>query len=139
MMNEQISTILSTKVLTAHPDEKLSVAREAFKNRKIHHLPIVDDDGMLVGLITTSDLLWLNKQFSDYENVRLGDVMTTRLAKLEPTAKIGTAAEIFLRNWFHALPIVDAEGKLLGVVTTFDILKYNYQKEYPGDDFPFNW
>ena len=56
--------------------------------------------------------------------------MTKKLAKVESTDKIGTAAEVFMEHLFHALPVVD-DGKLVGIVTSFDLLKYEYNKEYP--------
>lgn len=134
MMNEKVSTIMSTELQTAGPDDPLSKVIDIFKKHKIHHLPIVED-GKLKGLITTSDLMWSNKSFDEYKNVKIGDVMTTKLATLEPDAKVGTAAQIFLKNWFHALPIVDDQGTLLGIITTFDVLRYNFEKEYPDE----NW
>lgn len=130
MMNEAVSTIMTKELITVHPDDKLSMVLEAFKTKKIHHLPVIED-GKLVGLITTSDLMWLNRSFDDYSSVQVSDVMTRKLATLEPSAKIGTAAEIFLENWFHALPIVDENELLVGIVTSFDILRYNYNKAYP--------
>ena len=133
-MNESVSSIMSTKLQTASPDEPLSRVIEIFKKHRIHHLPIVED-GKLMGLITTSDLMWANKSFDEYDQVMIEDVMTTQLATLEPEAKIGSAAQIFLKNWFHALPIVDDQGNLLGIVTTFDVLKYNFKKEYPNEDW----
>lgn len=47
--------------------------------------------------------------------------------KLEPEDKIGTAAELFLDNRFHALPVV-SDGYLVGLVTTFDVLRYEFKK-----------
>jgi CBS domain-containing protein len=84
----------------------------------------------LVGLITTADLLWLNKNFSEYEALKVSDIMTTKLATLEPTDKIGSAAELFLLNRFHAIPVV-SEGILIGLVTSFDVLKDQFKKAYP--------
>ena len=133
MMNEPISSIMSTEIISFSPDDKLSDVLESFKSHKIHHVPIVDGTGKLVGLITTSDLLWLNRSFDDYSSIRVGDVMSTKLARLGPDSKVGTAAEIFLKNWFHALPIVDDNDTLVGIVTTFDVLMYEYKKEYPKE------
>ncbi len=132
-MNEPISSIMIKDVYTVQPDQPISKVRDLFRDERIHHIPIIKEDRTLVGLITTSDLLWLNKSFDEYDNIPAKEVMSTKLAKLEPSAKIGTAAEIFLRNWFHALPVVDAGGKLLGLVTSFDVLKYNFRKEYPNE------
>ena len=131
MMNEAVSTIMTKELITVEPKDSLSMVLEAFKSKKIHHLPVVED-GKLAGLITTSDLMWLNRSFKDYDSIKVSDIMTRKLATLEPTAKIGTAAEIFLENWFHALPIVDENDLLVGIVTSFDVLRYNYKKAYPN-------
>ena len=56
--------------------------------------------------------------------------MTKILATVESTDKVGTAAEVFMEHLFHALPVVE-EGKLIGIVTSFDVLRYEYQREYP--------
>ena len=129
MMNEPLSGIMSTKLVTISPDEPLTTVKELFSGKRIHHLPVVED-GKLIGLITTADLLWLNKGFDQYSTIKVRDVMTTKLATLEPTDKIGSAAELFLLNRFHAVPIVSGDT-LIGIVTSFDILKYEFKKEYP--------
>lgn len=129
MMNEPISGIMSTKLITISPDEPLTTVKELFSGKRIHHLPVVED-GKLIGLITTADLLWLNKGFDQYSTIKVREVMTTKLATLEPTDKIGSAAELFLLNRFHAVPIV-SDNSLIGIVTSFDILKYEFKKEYP--------
>lgn len=56
--------------------------------------------------------------------------MTKILATIEPIDKVGTAAEVFMEHLFHALPVVD-NGKLVGIVTSFDVLRYEYNREYP--------
>lgn len=134
MMNEPVSMIMTSNLITVHPDESMEVVLKIFKENRIHHLPIVRD-GKLVGLITTSDLLWMNRHFDEYEGVKAKDVMSKKIATLESDAKVGTAAQIFLKNWFHALPIIDKNGNLKGIVTSFDVLKYNFKKAYPKEDW----
>lgn len=135
-MNEPISKIMTTNLITASPDVTLDKIKDIFQSRKIHHLPITKN-GQVIGLITTADLLWLNKPFEEYPNIKAKDVMTTKVGKMGPHDKIGAAADVFLRNWFHAIPIVDDDNKLVGIVTTFDVLKYSYSKAYPND--PVNY
>jgi CBS domain-containing protein len=55
------------------------------------------------------------------------------VATLEPQDKIGSAAELFLENLFHAVPIVK-DDELQGIVTSFDIIKYTFHKEYPTQE-----
>ncbi len=129
MMNEPLSTIMTRNVITAGPDDKLSVAREIFMKNRVHHLPIVHGT-KLIGIVTTYDLFKFSQKNGDYEKTPIKEVMTTHMATLEPEDKVGTAAEIFLENLFHAVPIVK-NGDLKGIVTSFDVIKYEFHKEYP--------
>lgn len=131
MMNEPVSTIMTRKLITLTPEDTLQTVREIFSSYRIHHLPVVTEDGSLAGLVTTYDLFKLGIASESYDSLSVTDIMTKKLATLEPTAKVGTACEVFLENLFHALPIVD-DGKLVGIVTTFDVLKYTHTKEYPN-------
>ena len=130
MMNEKLSQIMTTDLITVNPDDNLSQVRDIFKNHRIHHLPVVEGK-KLVGLITTSDLWKLNRVHEEYAEISVKDVMTVRLAYLQPEDKIGSAAELFLENLFHAVPVVDEDKNLKGIVTSFDVIKYGYNKEYP--------
>ncbi|MBK9981615.1 MAG: CBS domain-containing protein [Saprospiraceae bacterium] len=129
MMNEPVSLIMSRNVITASADDTLSVARSIFLKNKVHHLPIVDGT-RLVGILTTYDLFKVVGPNKDYEKIYIKDVMTTHIATLEPEDKIGSAAELFLENLFHAVPIVK-DGELKGIVTSLDVIKYEFKKEYP--------
>lgn len=131
MMNEPVSTIMSTELITVSPHDKLGKVLELLSNHRIHHVPVVRGT-RLEGLLTTYDLFKLNMKHAEMDQVEVQDVMTRSLATLESTAKVGTAAEIFLENLFHALPVVE-DGELVGIVTTFDVLKYSYNKEYPNE------
>ncbi len=131
MMNEPVSTIMTRNLITVSPEDNLNKVREIFSSHRIHHLPVADN-GKLVGLITTYDLFKLGKSHEEYENIKVTSIMTEKLATLEPNAKVGTACEVFLENLFHALPIVDENGMLVGIVTTFDVMKYTHIKEYPN-------
>jgi CBS-domain-containing membrane protein len=57
--------------------------------------------------------------------------MTRRLATLEPNQHIGAVAELLMEHVFHAVPVVDDHQKLLGIVTSTDVIDYEYKKEYP--------
>ncbi len=130
MMNEKVESIMIKKLITLEPKDTLSKAKEIFHGKRIHHLP-VQENGKLVGLITTYDI-WrsaANQQVNDDTNVE--DVMSRKVVKINPGDKIGTAAEIFLDNRFHALPVVTDDNTLVGLVTTFDVLRYEFKREYP--------
>ena len=130
MMNEAVHSIMSTELITVSPSHNLVQVRKIFMSKKIHHLPVVKGK-KLVGMLTTYDL-WKNEiSPADYQTTLVSEVMTNQVATLGSNDKIGTAAEIFLGQRFHALPIVNEEDELLGIITTFDVLLYEFGKEYP--------
>ncbi len=131
MMNEQIRSIMTTAPVTVSPENTLSEVSGLFKTRRIHHLPVVSQ-GKLVGLVTTYDLWKLDQQQDKYKRIRVGEVMNTNICKISPLDKVGTAAELLMDRRFHALPVVNLRGELKGIVTSFDIMKYTLNKEYPN-------
>ena len=130
MMNETVAGIMSTELKTVTPGDSLQEVRNILTSHRIHHVPVVEGK-KLVGLVTTYDLFKINIEHKDYASTKVADVMTRKLAVIEPTDKVGTAAEIFMEHLFHAVPVV-SNGDLVGIVTSFDVLKYEYNKEYPA-------
>lgn len=130
MMNERVHTIMTPNIVTLSPSDTLGAAREVFMTKRIHHIPIVEGK-KLVGLITSWDVFKLGLSAVAYQDMRVSEVMSTHLATLEPEQHIGAAAEILMEHLFHAVPIVNEQRELLGIVTTYDILRYEYLKEYP--------
>jgi len=130
MMNEPVHTIMTKNLITVRPSDTLSEVRKTFMTNSLHHLPVVENN-QLVGIMTTYDL-WKNEIAPEnYTTATVSQIMNTNIAKISPEDKIGTAAEIFLSNKFHALPVVNEENTLLGIVTTFDVLLYEFKREYP--------
>lgn len=134
MMNERIRSIMTPDVVTVHPEDSLEVVKVLLFEKHFHHLPVVDN-GKLVGIITSWDLIKSNKKFEEYGNYKVKELMTKKVATLGPNESLGAAAMIFLKHLFHGLPIIDDERNLVGIITTHDILKYNFLKEYPDDIF----
>ncbi len=132
MMNEFVPAIMTTDVITLGPDNTLGEARTILLNKRIHHLPIVEGK-RLVGMITTWDIFRLGKSAEDYGDMKISEIMTKRVATLDPGQHIGAVAEALIEHLFHAVPIVNEHRELLGIVTTTDILRYEYGKEYPAN------
>jgi len=130
MMNEQIRSIMTKAPVTVSPEQTLAEVLGLFRKRHVHHIPVVKNE-KLVGLVTTYDLWKLDKQQENYKHIRVNEVMNTNLCKISPIDKVGTAAELLMDKRFHALPVVNLRGELKGIVTSFDIMKYTLNKEYP--------
>ncbi len=86
---------------------------------RISGVPICDENGYLVGIITNRDMRFL----TDY-NVRIGDVMTrNNLVTAPKGTTLDQAQEILRHHKIEKLPLIDESGKLCGLITIKDILK----------------
>lgn len=140
MMNERVSTIMTKGVVTIGPEDNLDKVLEIVSQNRFHHLPVVDGK-KLAGMITTRDLWKSNLKVDEYSKSKVKDFMTSNVVALHENELIGAAAMIFLKHFFHSLPIVDNEENLVGIVTTYDVLRYEFIKAYPNDEFvkETNW
>ena len=127
MMNEPLSTIMTSQVITLTAHNLLSEAKKIFLEKDIRHIPIVDENSTLVGILSVYDLM----KIEDHQNTKIIEVMTKGIAKLLPDDKIGSAAQIFGEHLFQSLPIVNHENKVVGIVAPHDVLNFVYKKFYP--------
>lgn len=130
MMNELIHTHMTKDVVTLSPDTTLGEARELLLKKRIHHLPVVDGR-RLVGMVTSWDIFKLGLSAEEYKGMKARDIMTTKVATLDPDQHLGAVADLLTRHLFHAVPIVNDHNELLGIVTSTDIIRYGHTKEYP--------
>lgn len=130
MMNEPIHAHMTKEVITLKPDSTLGEAREIMLKKRIHHLPVLEGK-RLVGMITSWDMFKLGQSADEYSPIKVREVMTTKVATLEPDQHLGAVADVLTRHLFHAVPIVNDKKELLGIVTSTDIIRYGHTKEYP--------
>ena len=141
MLDTTLATIMSSDLITLRPDDNMDKVDELFRMNNIHHLPVVDESEKLVGMISKSDYLHLcdsmslfTKKMEVERNHRLfrsilvEDVMSRQVACLSSTDTVRLAAGFFRENLFHAIPIVDEKEKLVGIVTTFDMLNFAFRE-----------
>ncbi|MFN0215827.1 MAG: HPP family protein [Saprospiraceae bacterium] len=130
MMNESVQSHMTKDVITLNPDSMLGEARDIMLSKHIHHIPILNGK-KLVGMVTSWDMFKLGKSAEEYSTMKVSEVMTTRVATLDPDQHLGAVAEVLTRHLFHAVPIVNDDHELLGIVTSTDIIRYEHTKEYP--------
>jgi CBS domain-containing protein len=130
MMNELVETHMTKDVVTLNPDSTLGEVREILLSKHIHHVPILEGK-KLVGMITSWDIFKLGKSVEEYNSMKVSEIMTRKVATLDPGQHLGAVAEVLTRHLFHAIPIVNDEHELLGIITSTDIVRYEHIKEYP--------
>jgi magnesium transporter len=99
-------------------DQTIAVLRqEARDAESIYYLYVLDDLGHLVGVVTLRSLIVANPER------RLGELMSTRVISVTTGEDKGTAAELFAKYRFRALPVVDRDGVMKGIITVDDVLE----------------
>ncbi|MBK8002623.1 MAG: IMP dehydrogenase [Gemmatimonadetes bacterium] len=115
--------------ITLSPDRPLKEAAAAMQRFRISGVPIVDASGMLVGIITNRDL-----QFERNFEQPVREVMTKdRLVTAPVGTNLDEAERILARHRIEKLPVVDAEGKLKGLITVKDIFKRKHHPDANKD------
>ncbi len=116
---------LIEKPVTVRPEDTVWAARRSMDRYSISGVPVVDDDGRLVGILTSRDL-----RFESDPNRRVEEVMTREGLITAPRGtSLAEAERILHRNRIEKLPVVDEEGKLIGLITFKDI---NKRRQYPN-------
>lgn len=111
---------MTTDLVTVNPSTPLAEAKELLTRNSFHHLPVVDHDFRLRGILSQSDFI----KAHDIDHGTVKQLMTSGMAKLETEDTVRTAASVFALNRFHALPVVSEDDKLIGIVTTLDLIKF---------------
>lgn len=135
-----VADIMTTQLIKVSPDDTLKIVQEIFSKHRIHHIPVVHDNGTLLGMISKTDFAKIQYGFSLvkneakkiqqeklYESLLVEEVMTSKIYFLNVNDEVSEAAKIFAKNHFHALPVLDG-GVLVGLLTTYDLLHYAYLK-----------
>ncbi len=128
-----ISTIMTKNIITLKSNDELDTAERLFKEHHIRHIPVVEGDH-IIGMLSLTDLLRISFADGAYEDesdvettvynmFTISQVMAKNLKSVSPDTTIKEVAEILAENEFHALPVVEGD-KLVGIVTTTDLIKY---------------
>ncbi|RMD46777.1 MAG: IMP dehydrogenase [Aquificota bacterium] len=113
--------------ITIKPDQTVKEALEIMANYKISGVPVVDEKGKLIGILTNRDLRFLHKK--DYSKPVEQFMTKTPLITAEEGITLDEAVEILQKHKVEKLPVIDKEGKLKGLITIKDIVK---KRQYPN-------
>jgi CBS domain-containing protein len=123
-------------LLIVEPADTLEKVRDIFASNNVHHVPVVDQQGILLGLISKTDFNRVNhvltildaeqyQAYNDmlYRSITAQEIMTKQLATVSPQDTLEIVVDLFRENLFHAVPAVD-RGVLVGLITTHDLITY---------------
>jgi len=124
----EIETIMSTDLVTVTPEDTVERARVLMHDRRIHHLPVVNGEHELVGLVTLSNVLAATDSFLRDEDsrihpdqIRIADIMVADVVTVDQHAGIRQAALFLEKHRIGCLPVVN-NGKLTGIITDTDFV-----------------
>lgn len=95
-------------------------AIDLLQSLEIRHLPVVNDDREIVGMLSDRDLRAVG---SDGMESRVCDVMSSNVFAVEEEDDVKDAVELMLENKIGAVPVVDGDGALVGIISYVDALR----------------
>lgn len=115
----KIRDIMTAEVVTAKASDDINTVAKLFITHNIDHLPIVDEKNKLQGIVTSWDVTKAVAQGKK----ELSDVMTKRVITTREEESIDIVARRLLQHNISGAPVVNAEGQVVGIVTTGDMTK----------------
>jgi acetoin utilization protein AcuB len=136
----QVKELMTPEPITIDPDAPLGTAMAVMRDKAVRHLPVVDDAGRLLGIVTDRDLrsAAFTPALAEYlslgarrrlhgvsqalEEIRVREAMTWNVVTTHPETTIAHAAAVMFQGRFGSLPVVQDE-KLVGVLSERDLLR----------------
>ena len=127
-----VSRSMTRKVITVDREASIFDAQQLMAENKCRHLPVVDADDRLIGIVTDRDirsampfkfLKEANGQNEDISNLKVQDIMTKDPITISPTYTIQDALLLIQNSKVGALPVVDDDRQLRGIISVRDLLR----------------
>lgn len=129
----KVKDLMRTSVISLRIGDMLGIAEDIMSMGRIRHLPVVDAENRIVGLVSQHDLLRTSissvlgfdraKEHEWLGNIRVRDVMVKEVLTVDSEAGIIEAVDKLIADKIGCLPVADAEGKLVGLLTETDCLR----------------
>jgi CBS domain-containing protein len=118
-----ISTIMTRKVAAVRADTDVSEARARMLERGVSGLPVVNNWGRAIGVISKTDLVE-HEVTGERGRATVGDLMMPLVFALPPDSSISHAAALMAFEGVHRIIVVDRGGYLVGLVSTMDVVRW---------------
>lgn len=149
----KVRDVMSKSVRSVKPDTKVMEVASLMCLYRFHGLPVVDDDGKLVGVIAEKDVLHslfptleslmtegmhsvdMDRQMGRYGEVlekRVDELMAKNPISVDPDMHLLRAATIMVKHKFRRIPIADKDGTLLGMLSLGDVHKAIFHANING-------
>jgi len=126
-----VADVMTRKLVTVTEQDLVANIDQGMHRLRVRHVPVVDADGKLVGLISHPDLMHAASSFlSDREadrnaliaQVSVGMIMQREVLTVQPDDSLVEAGKLMWDSKIGSLPVVDPEGHLVGIITEADFI-----------------
>ncbi len=128
-LNTPVSEMMTRKVVSVMPSQKLNDVKQLFREGAFHYnLPVIENDE-LKGMVVLTDFMFAMKAAeetatdTDYSVLTIKDIMREKVKTVTPGTTVGEVARLFSDGELHTLMVVE-KGRLLGIVSSADIIRW---------------
>jgi acetoin utilization protein AcuB len=129
-----VSRSMTRSVITIGPEASIFEAQDLMLTHRVRHVPVVDGDQKLIGIVTDRDIRSAlpykayreglsEGEKKDLQNLKIKDIMTRKVFTIPPSYTIQDALLMIQNSRVGALPVVDDDGRLRGILSVRDLLR----------------
>lgn len=119
----KIYDVMSVDIICAKKDATIIEVATRIVLGGINGVPIINDDGVPIGIITTIDILRAINDGKDLNNTTIGDIMKNNPLVTKQNDGIEETIDIMDKNGISMIPVVEDDGRIIGICSRSDILK----------------
>jgi acetoin utilization protein AcuB len=116
----KVRGFMTSNPQTIRPNDMLAAARDKMVAGRFRRLPVVDDAGQLLGILTDGDL---REHVGYLAGTKVTAAMVEQPITIAADAPIDVAADLMLAHKIGGLPVVESDGQLVGIITETDLLR----------------
>ena len=123
-----VAEVMNKSVLTVDPTSSIGEAAEKMIEAGVGAVVVMEDMVRIVGIVTERDLMRAVAQRARAAEARVRQWMTESVVTIEPDTEIHDAAKMMFKRNFRHLPVVNGEGRLMGIASLRRLSQYEFEQ-----------
>jgi CBS domain-containing protein len=121
----QVRELMTESPRTVPPDASAVDAAKVMQNEDAGVVPIVEDDGRLIGVVTDRDIaLRVVAEGREPDSTKVAEIASQNLATVDPQQDIDEALRLMAEHQVRRLPVVEEDGRLVGILAQADVARH---------------
>jgi len=118
-----VEQVMTSDVFTVHPEDLVDLAASLMDWKHLRYVPVEDKDGHLIGLISWRSVMKVISRGDAGRGVPVRELMQPNPISIRPEATTLEAIQVMRKHEISCLPVVNAQGRLVGIVTEHDFME----------------